>query len=93
LKSALELGKTIYSLHKDPRKDKQLIKQLKANRTNIMQVSPSPFIKKFVEACGGKVKAVYAMPMTIPHIFSFHTKRKHEFLVDLYIIEVGSRLC
>jgi putative methylase len=89
LKTALEVGKIVYSLHKDPRRDKQLIKQLKTNRTNIMLVSPSPFIKKFVETNGGKVKAVYAMPMTIPHLFNFHMKRKHEFLVDLYIIEAN----
>jgi len=87
LKKALEVGKKVYSIHKNPSKDKQLIKELKANRTNIVQVSPSPFIKKFVEKCGGEIKAVYAMFMTIPHMFDFHVKRKHEFVVDLYVIE------
>ena len=27
------------------------------------------------------------MVMAIPYMFDFHTKRKHEFAVDLYIIE------
>lgn len=27
------------------------------------------------------------MVLAIPHMFDFHTKRKHEFVVDLYVIE------
>jgi len=27
------------------------------------------------------------MLMTIPRMFDFHTKIKHEFVVDLYVIE------
>jgi predicted RNA methylase len=50
-------------------------------------VSPSNFIKRFVESHNGRIKAVYAMLMTIPHMFNFHTKRKHEFVVDLYVVE------
>jgi len=85
LEKALETGKVIYSLHKDPRKDKAFIKKLKAN--NIAPVAPSPFLETFIEERGGKIKAVYAIMMTIPYMFSFHVKRKHEFVVDLYIIE------
>ncbi|MDI6846696.1 MAG: METTL5 family protein [Candidatus Bathyarchaeia archaeon] len=77
LEKALEVGKVIYSLHKSSHKD----------RTAIVPVSPSSFLKKFVEEHGGTIKAVYAMLTTIPHMFNFHTKRKHEFVVDLYIIE------
>ncbi len=89
LENALKAGKAVYSLHKAPRKDKQLIKRLKATRTNFLLVSPSAFIKKFAEEHGGKIKAVYTTLMTIPHMFAFHTKRKYEFLVDLYVIEVN----
>jgi predicted RNA methylase len=35
----------------------------------------------------GVVKAVYAMLMTIPKMFDFHTKIKHEFVIDLYVID------
>ncbi|MDH5481379.1 MAG: METTL5 family protein [Candidatus Bathyarchaeota archaeon] len=89
LKKALEVGKSVYSLHKDPRRDKQLIKQLKASRINTTSVSPTPFIERFIEEHNGKIKAVHATLMSIPHIFSFHTKPKHEFLVNLYIIEAN----
>jgi len=87
LEKALETGKIIYSLHKRPEKDNALIKKLKANRTNIVPVAPPPFLKSFIEKRSGKIKAVYAMAMTIPHMFSFHTKRKHEFIADLFVIE------
>jgi putative methylase len=86
LEKALEVGGMIYSLHKHPHADKQLIKKLKANAGSPVLVPPSPFIKKFVEDLNGVVEAVYALPMTIPRMFDFHTKRKHEFIVDLYII-------
>jgi len=87
LEKSLETGKIIYSLHKRPEKDNGLIKKLKASKTRIAPVAPSPFLKDFIEGRGGKIKAVYAMIMTIPHMFSFHTKRKHEFIADLYVIE------
>lgn len=86
LKKALEIGNNIYSLHKSLHKDKGFIRKLKASRTNIVPVSPSPFLKKFIVEHDGEIKAVYAMLMTIPHMFPFHTKRKHEFMVDLYVI-------
>ena len=87
LEKALETGKTIYSLHKSPKQDKNLIKKLKANKTGIAPVAAPSFLKNFIEERGGKIKAVYAMIMTIPHMFSFHTKRKHEFVADLFVIE------
>jgi putative methylase len=87
LEKALETGKIIYSLHKCPEQDKVLIKRLKANKTGIAPVAPSLFLKNFIEERRGKMKAVYAMIMTIPHMFSFHTKRKYEFVVDLFVIE------
>jgi len=76
----------VYSLHNHPSTDKQLMKRLKANPGNLLQVAPSPFIEEFVEGRQGVVKAVYALLMTIPRMFSFHTKTKHDFVVDLYYI-------
>jgi len=87
LEKALESGKVVYSLHKCPERDNTLIKKLKASKTNIVPVAPSSFLKNFIEERGGKIEAVYAMVMTVPHMFSFHTKRKHEFVADLYVIE------
>lgn len=87
LEKALEVGNRIYSLHKSLHKDKLFNKKLKASGTNLMPVPPSPFVKGLIEGHGGKIKAVYAMLMTIPHMFRFHTKRKHEFMADLYVIE------
>jgi putative methylase len=87
LEKALEVGNVVYSLHNHPRTDKQLAKRLKSNSTGMLQVVPSPFIEKFIERHHGVVKAVYAMPMTIPRMFDFHTKMKHDFIVDLYVIK------
>jgi putative methylase len=87
LEKALEVGRMIYSLHKHPRADRQLMKRLKANTGSLLRVAPSPFIKKFVEDHNGAVEAVYAMLMTIPRMFDFHTKTKHDFVVDLYLIK------
>jgi len=71
LKRALELGSMVFSLHKRERGQK----------------TPSLFIRNFITAHGGKIKAVHPMRMIIPYMFKFHRKRKHIFLVDLYIIE------
>jgi putative methylase len=87
LEKALESGKVVYSLHKCPDEDKAFIKKLKTSKTSVASVAPSPFLEKFIERRGGKIKAVYAMIMTIPHMFSFHAKRKHEFVVNLFVIE------
>jgi putative methylase len=87
LEKALEIGDVVYSLHNHPRTDKQLLQRLKATPNGLLQVAPSPFIEKFVENRQGMVKAVYALLMTIPRMFDFHTKTKHNFVVDLYIIK------
>jgi putative methylase len=87
LEKALEVGTVTYSFHKSPTEDKTLLKELKANKTNIAQVAPTPFLRDFIEKRGGRIRAVYGTVMTIPHIFNFHTKRKHEFVVNLYVIE------
>jgi putative methylase len=87
LEKALEVGNVVYSLHNHPCTDKQLIHRLKLNPGNLLQISPSPFIERFVESRRGVVKAVYAMLMTIPRMFDFHTKTKHDFVVDLYLIK------
>jgi len=85
LEKALEVGKHVYSLHKSLQKNRSYVKTLKANKVLIS--SPSPFFESFVRRCGGEIKAVYAMVMEIPHMFSFHKKVRHEFVVDLYVIE------
>lgn len=82
---ALQLGEVIYSLHKSTHEDKMLIKKLKASSDGVIKVPPSPFMRRFIEENGGRVEAVYALLMMIPHMFSFHREKKHEFVVDLYI--------
>lgn len=86
LAKALEVGDSVYSLHNHPVTDRQLIKQLKASN-GFLEVSPSPFLDRFVSQHNGIVKCVYAMLMTIPKMFDFHTKLKHDFIVDLYVIK------
>ncbi len=88
LVKALESGSSVYSLHNHPETDDRLIKQLKASG-GFLQVQPSPFLERFVAKHDGAVKVVYAMLMTIPRLFDFHTKLKHDFVVDLYVIEAS----
>jgi putative methylase len=87
LEKSLEVGNKIYSIHKSSHKDKAFIKKFKASGTNIVPVPPSPFIERFIQEHSGRIKAVYAVLMTIPHMFNFHTERRHEFMVDLYVIK------
>jgi putative methylase len=87
LEKALETGRVIYSLHKHPVADRALVDRLRVSKAKVETVSPSPFLKGFIEQHGGKIRAVYAIVMTIPHMFSFHTKLKHEFIVDLYVVD------
>jgi putative methylase len=87
LEKALETGKVIYSLHKNLDANKILAKEIKVCKSKFVPVSPSSFLERFVENRGGKIRASYAMVMAIPYMFSFHTEKKHEFIVNLYIIE------
>ncbi len=87
LEKALEVASTVYSLHNHPTVDKQLLRLLKESGENLLQTQASPFMKRFVEEQGGKIKSVFSLIMVIPRMFDFHTKSKHEIIVDLYIIE------
>jgi putative methylase len=87
LEKALETGEVVYSLHKSLRKDKTFIRKLKNSRNPFVPAFPSPFLKNYIEEHNGKIRAVFAMLMTIPYTFHFHTKPKHKFVVDLYVIE------
>jgi putative methylase len=93
VEKALMMGRIIYSLHKHPRSDKKLLDGLRVSKDSLVPTSASPFLKKFIESRGGRIRSVYAMLMSIPFMFRFHTKRKHEFAVDLYIIESNSETC
>ena len=86
LVKALEVGNSIYSLHNHPEVDIRLIKQLKASQ-GCIQVHASPFLERLIVKNSGTVIAVYAMIMTIPHMFDFHKKLKHDFVIDLYVIK------
>jgi putative methylase len=86
LVKALEAADSVYSLHNHPEVDERLIKMLKSNQ-DFMQVQPSPFLERFINKHGGTVTAVYAMLMTIPKMFDFHRKLKHDFVIDLYVIQ------
>ncbi len=86
LQKSLEIAHRIYSLHKGESK-KEFVKRFKDREPRGVSVQPSAFLKNFIERHGGKIHAVYAMIMTIPYMFEFHRKRKHEFPVYLYVIE------
>jgi putative methylase len=86
LVKALEVGGVVYTLHNHPEVDGRLIKMLKSSQ-GFLQVEPSPFLERFIAKHGGAIRAVYALPMTIPKMFEFHKKAKHDFVIDLYVIE------
>ena len=86
LVKAMEVSNSIYSLHNHPEADTPLIKHLKAGK-GFLQVPASTFLERFVAQHNGVVTAVYAMLMTIPRMFEFHTKLKHDFVIDLYVIK------
>jgi putative methylase len=87
LSKAVELGASVYSLHNHPETDERLIRRLKNSHGDFLQVEPSPFIQRYVEERGGDVTAVYALLMPIPRMFGFHTKTKHDIIIDLYVIK------
>jgi len=86
LVKALEVADKVYSIHKHPQIDEHLIKMLKSSG-NFIAVQPSPFLEGFITKSGGTITAVYSMLMTIPKMFEFHHKLKHDFVIDLYCIE------
>ena len=87
LEKALQVGSTIYSLHNHPYCDGKLNRKFNAANGRPLQVEASPFLKDLIERYGGKVKAVYALPLIIPHMFGFHTRARHKVVIDLYIIK------
>jgi putative methylase len=86
LEKALNVADAVYSLHNHPVTDKRLIAQLRSGGGNPLKVEASSFLNRFVEEHGGRVEAVYALLLTIPRMFDFHTKAKHEIAIDLYVI-------
>jgi len=90
LEKALESGETIYSLHKGANGG-GLARRPKGRVDASFQFSPSPFLRKFIQKRGGTIKALFPMVMTIPHMFDFHTRRRHDFMVHLYVIEKKER--
>lgn len=85
LEKALQVADTVYSLHNHPFTDTPFIKRLRAN-AGLLQVEASPFIARFVETHGGRIEAVYAMPLVIPRMFAFHTKARSKTIISLYVI-------
>jgi putative methylase len=85
LVKALEVGDVVYSLHNHPVTDELLIKKLKSSQ-GVLQVEPSPFLQRFISKHNGAIQAVFALSMTIPKMFDFHKKAKHDFVIDLYVI-------
>ncbi len=86
LEKALHVADAVYSLHNHPVTDKRLIGKLKASGGQLLQVEASAFIQKFVQERGGRVEGVYALSLAIPKMFDFHTKAKHDIVIDLYVI-------
>jgi putative methylase len=84
LERALQVGDHIYSLHKAP---KIAGMRKKIRRKALAPAASSFFLERLIERDGGEVKATYAFLMTIPRLFAFHQKRRHQFLVNLYVIE------
>lgn len=84
LRKSLQIGRRVYSLH---RRSQSLDQADNRHLAEPILSSPSRFLKKFIEECGGHIDAVYTLLMIIPHMFPFHEKKEYRFLVDLYVIE------
>jgi putative methylase len=87
LRKALEIGKRIYSIHKSVEGNRRFAKKPREHAPTMKPGSASAFLHNFIERHGGSIKAVYTTSMAIPHMFDFHTKRRHRFPVDIYVIE------
>jgi putative methylase len=83
LDKALKISNRIYSLHKSKKEDYKI----KRSRPRSRPSFASPFLKRFIEEHGGHIIGIHNMLMIVPHMFTFHKKRKHKFPVDLYVIE------
>lgn len=83
LEKALQIGKHVYSLHKSVK----ISGKLKSPQPALVSTVPSPFLRRYIERNGGEIKAVFVLLMSIPRIFAFHQKRRHQFAVNLYVIE------
>jgi putative methylase len=86
LEKALQVADAVYSLHNHPFNNGPLVRRLRAN-AGLLQVEASSFLRRFVEAHGGRIEAVYAVLMTLPRMFDFHTKTRSEIIIDLYVIK------
>jgi putative methylase len=86
LVKSLEVASSVYSFHKHPEVDQKLIGQIKGS-SGFLHVQPSSFLKRFIENHGGTIVDVYSMVMSIPRMFDFHTKLRHDFVIDLYVIK------
>ena len=87
LRKALELGNRIYSIHKSASGNQRFARKPSKAAPALTPVDPSTFLRNFIERSGGTIQAVYSTWMEIPHMFNFHTKQKHRFPVDIYVIE------
>jgi len=87
LEKALQSGGVVYSLHKGVENNIEWLDKRSVNRKRASKTCPSSFLGKFIENRGGETKAVHRLTMKIPHMFKFHTHEKHEFVVDLFVIE------
>ena len=87
LEKAISIGRKVYSLHKSVKMNKRLARISGKGKFKPLPTTPSPFLKRFIERKGGKIRAVYSMVMSIPYTFNFHRRRRHDFMVDLYVIE------
>jgi putative methylase len=87
IEKALHLADIVFSLHNHPVLDRRLLSKLNADGGQPLQVEAIEFMRHFVEERGGKIEAVYALPLILPHMFDFHTKARQEIVIDLYVIK------
>lgn len=87
IEKALQLGNTVYSLHNHPYEDKLSNSKRKGNSMQLLQGKATPFLQRLIERYGGRIEAVYALPLIIPRMFDFHAYTKHKIMIDLYIIK------
>jgi len=90
LEKAIEIGNRIYSLHKslDVRHGFSPQKGRRGKRRARFRPAPvAPFLERFVEQQGAKIEASFTIPMTIPHLFKFHRKPRHQILANLIVVD------